>query len=262
MAQAILEKVPAIAGVIVTRSGDGMTLAVRGEVPLHLPVKAKSVYDVSGAGDTVIATLSLALASGATHCRAAHLANLAGGIVVGKLGTAEVRADELRAEVQAETLGAIALKNASTMQAAAKVADWKSQGLKVGFTNGCFDLIHPGHISLLAQARKACDRLVVGLNSDASVKRLKGEERPLQNENARSTVLDAMSVVDLVVIFDEDTPLELIRLLQPDVLVKGADYRLEQVVGADIVQRHGGRVVLAELVVGQSTTGIVSRMGK
>jgi D-beta-D-heptose 7-phosphate kinase/D-beta-D-heptose 1-phosphate adenosyltransferase len=144
--------------------------------------------------------------------------------------------------------------------ALARVMDWRRQGLKVGFTNGCFDLLHPGHVSLLRQARGACDRLVVGLNSDASVKRLKGPERPVQNEAARAAVMASLSPVDLVVIFGEDTPLALIEALRPDVLVKGADYARAQVVGGDFVESYGGRVVLADVVASHSTTATIAAM--
>jgi D-beta-D-heptose 7-phosphate kinase/D-beta-D-heptose 1-phosphate adenosyltransferase len=141
-----------------------------------------------------------------------------------------------------------------------RIRTWKDRGEKIGFTNGCFDLLHPGHVSLLAYARSTCDRLVVGLNSDASVKRLKGENRPMQNEAARTAVISSLETVDLVVIFDEDTPEELLHKIRPDVLVKGADYTVETVVGAEFVQSYGGTVVLAEIVPGFSTTATIARM--
>ena len=145
-------------------------------------------------------------------------------------------------------------------EAIEKGADWHRRGLKVGFANGCFDLIHPGHVQLLSEARAACDRLIVALNTDASVKRLKGPTRPLQNELARATVMASMSPVDLVILFDEDTPLEIIQALRPDVLVKGSDYTVDQVVGGDLVQGWGGKVVLVTLREGHSTTGTIRRM--
>jgi D-beta-D-heptose 7-phosphate kinase/D-beta-D-heptose 1-phosphate adenosyltransferase len=141
-----------------------------------------------------------------------------------------------------------------------QVATWRAKGLKVGFTNGCFDLLHPGHVALLAQARGQCDRLIVGLNSDASVKRLKGPERPIQAETARAVVLASLAHVDAVVLFAEDTPAELIAAIRPDVLVKGADYTVAEVVGADIVQSYGGRVFLARLAPGHSTTQTIARI--
>ncbi|HIP80131.1 MAG TPA: D-glycero-beta-D-manno-heptose 1-phosphate adenylyltransferase, partial [Kiloniellaceae bacterium] len=143
-----------------------------------------------------------------------------------------------------------------------QAARWRRRGLRVGFTNGCFDLLHPGHVSLLQQAEAACDRLVVGLNSDASVRRLKGEDRPVQSEAARGAVLASLASVSRVVVFSEDTPLALIEALKPEVLVKGADYRLDQVVGADVVQGYGGRVLLAQLTPGQSTTATIERLAR
>ncbi len=262
MAEALLTAAPQLSSVIITRSADGMSLAERGKPVRHLPVAAREVFDVSGAGDTVVATLSVALAAGASLAEAAELANLAAAIVVGKLGTAEVWIDELAEAVQQERLHDMAGKVATEHEALEVVRRWKKQGLKIGFTNGCFDLIHPGHISLLQQARAQCDRLVVGLNTDASVKRLKGPGRPLQDEQARAIVLGALAMVDLVVLFNQDTPAELIEKVRPDVLIKGADYALDQVVGADFVQSYGGRVYLARLAEGRSTTNIVSRMNK
>jgi D-beta-D-heptose 7-phosphate kinase/D-beta-D-heptose 1-phosphate adenosyltransferase len=218
------------------------------------------VFDVSGAGDTVAATLALAVAAGAPPLDAARLANLAAGLVVAKIGTDVVTADEL----VGLALGAHADpgqdKIADRDGALALVASWRARGLKVGFTNGCFDLLHPGHVSLLAQAKAACDRLIVGLNTDASVQRLKGPTRPVQKETARATILASLSSVDLVVLFDEETPLDLIKAFRPDVLVKGADYTLETVVGSDVVLGYGGKVLLAELKAGQSTTNLIGRM--
>jgi D-beta-D-heptose 7-phosphate kinase/D-beta-D-heptose 1-phosphate adenosyltransferase len=141
-----------------------------------------------------------------------------------------------------------------------QIAEWRRSDLKIGFTNGCFDLIHPGHIHLLAQARAACDRLVVGLNTDASVRRLKGPERPIQHEMARATVLSSLASVDLVVLLPDDTPLALIEAIRPDVLVKGADYSPDQVVGADIVERNGGKVLLVDLLAGEGTTATIERV--
>lgn len=249
-----------IGGVLATRSADGMTLVRKGADPVHLKAEAREVFDVSGAGDTVVACLSLALAGGADWPAAANLANTAAGIVVAKSGTATVTAAELGQALHHLDLDAAEAKTASLDQAAARVAAWRDQGLRVGFTNGCFDLLHPGHISLLTQASTACDRLVVGLNADASVKRLKGDTRPVQSEASRAAVLGALVAVDLVVLFGDDTPLALIEALKPDVLVKGADYTVDTVVGADIVQAYGGKVVLAELADGHSTTSTIARL--
>lgn len=243
--------------VLVTRSEDGMTL-LEGDRVHHFPAEAEEVHDVSGAGDTVVSTLSAALAAGLPLPVAARLANIAAGIVVGKVGTAVVREEEL-AEALTPERGALR-KVLSRAAAAEQVERWRRRGWRVGFTNGCFDLLHPGHVHLLEQARSWCDRLVIGLNSDASVKRLKGPTRPIQPEAARAAVLASLATADCVTLFEEDTPVELIRLLKPDVLVKGADYTVDQVVGGDIVLDYGGEVRLAQLLPGNSTTATVARM--
>ncbi|MBI4185131.1 MAG: D-glycero-beta-D-manno-heptose-7-phosphate kinase [Proteobacteria bacterium] len=251
--------------VLATRGGDGMTLVVgagRRETVRHLRAEAREVFDVSGAGDTVVATLAAALAAGVPLADAARLANVAAGIVVGKVGTAVAHPDELVHALHARDLLTGEAKVMALAPAVERLATWRRSGLKVGFTNGCFDLLHPGHVSLLAQARAACDRLVVGLNSDASVARLKGRGRPIQGEAARAAVLASLATVDLVVIFAEDTPIRLIEALRPDVLVKGSDYRLDEVVGGDLVRSYGGRVLLAELVAGHSTSATIARMAK
>ena len=247
---------------IVTRGKDGMSVIKADGFAEHLPTTARQVFDVSGAGDTVVATLSLGLAVGAEIAGAAALANAAAGIVVGKRGTAVVTTGELVAALRpfdgrTDPQKIFALD--SVMQLARA---WREQGLKIAFTNGCFDLLHPGHISLLDQARHTADRLIVGLNADVSIRRLKGPTRPVQSEVARATVLAAVKSVDAVVIFSEDTPIGLIETLEPDVLVKGADYTLGTVVGADLVIGRGGKVVLAELLSGHSTTDTVQRVAK
>jgi D-beta-D-heptose 7-phosphate kinase/D-beta-D-heptose 1-phosphate adenosyltransferase len=257
---AILAMAPGLEAALITRGGAGMTLSVRGQPHVHLPATAIEVFDVSGAGDTVAATLALALAAGASLADAAHLANLAGGLVVAKLGTDVVTAAELTAVAVSAQGEPGEIKIADREQAKAIVEGWRARGLKVGFTNGCFDLLHPGHVSLLSQAKAACDRLIVGLNTDASVSKLKGPTRPVQKEQGRATVLASLSSVDLVVLFGEETPLDLIKAFHPDVLVKGADYTVETVVGSDIVLGYGGEVVLAELKQGQSTTNLIARM--
>jgi D-beta-D-heptose 7-phosphate kinase/D-beta-D-heptose 1-phosphate adenosyltransferase len=246
--------------VLVTRSAKGLTLVRRGLPPLHLATRAREVADVSGAGDTLVAALAVALGAGAALPDAAALANLTAGISVGKQGTATVSRDELLDALRLETLVATDRKVATAEEAAARVAAWRTRRLRIGFANGCFDLIHPGHVRLLTEARAACDRLIVALNTDASVQRLKGPTRPVQNESSRATVMASLAPVDLVTLFDEDTPLELIRALRPDVLVKGADYTVDQVVGGDLVQGWGGRVLLVNLQEGHSTTGTIRRM--
>ncbi|HTI85165.1 MAG TPA: D-glycero-beta-D-manno-heptose-7-phosphate kinase [Alphaproteobacteria bacterium] len=247
--------------VLVTRSAEGMT-AVTATTADHLPAQAREVFDVSGAGDTVVAGIAVGLASGLTLRDAAEVANAAAGIVVGKLGTAVAYRPEVFAALHGAEIAGAERKVANLASAVDRVALWRRQGLKVGFTNGCFDLLHPGHLHLLRQARAACDRLVVGLNTDASVQRLKGPTRPVQSESARAAVLSSLTDVDLVVPFDDDTPMKLIHGLKPDVLVKGADYTIKTVVGASFVQGYGGRVVLADLKPGHSTTATVARMGR
>ena len=246
--------------VLVTRSAKGLTLVCRDAEAVHLPTRAREVADVSGAGDTLVAALAVALGAGAGLIEASMLANATAGISVGKQGTATVSRQELLDALHLDDLVATDRKIVGLEDAVKQVADWHRRGLKVGFANGCFDLIHPGHVRLLSEARAACDRLIVALNTDASVKRLKGATRPLQNEMARATVMASMAPVDLVTLFDEDTPLEMIRALHPDVLVKGSDYTVEQVVGADLVQGWGGKVVLVTLREGHSTTGTIRRM--
>lgn len=255
-----------ISGVLATRSEQGMTLAEMSETKTthftHIPVRARDVFDVAGAGDTVIGVFAAGLSIGSPPAQAARLANYAGGVVVGKPGTATVSVDELLSAI-GNSEGETGLGMALTCDAARKrVQEWKEAGLSVGFTNGCFDLLHPGHIHLLKQARSVCDRLVIGLNSDASVQRLKGADRPIRTAVDRACVLSSLSVVNAVVEFEEDTPLNLIQTLRPDVLIKGADYKIDEVVGADAVKTWGGRVFLAELLEGHSTTGTVAKLPK
>jgi len=249
-----------IENIVVTRSEDGITLVDNNGGVVHIPAIAREVFDVSGAGDTVVAVLAAGMAANATLPEAASLANAAAGLVVGKVGTAVVHADEILRELMVEQAIHDYRKVINYEEALAKVARWRCMGQRIGFTNGCFDLIHPGHISLLNQARRACNRLIIGLNSDSSVKRLKGPHRPIQNEQARATVLSSLSSVDLVVLFDEDTPLNLIEAIRPDILVKGSDYSIDAVVGADFVRSYGGKVILADLIPEQSTTQIVHKM--
>ena len=245
--------------VLVTRAEDGMTL-VDADGVQHYPAEAADVYDVSGAGDTVVSALAAGLAAGLTLRMAARIANIAGGIVVGKVGTSVAREEDLLAAISPQ--GGTLRKVVNRDVAAEQVERWRRRGWRTGFTNGCFDLLHPGHVHLLEQARSQCDRLVVGLNSDASVRRLKGATRPVQPEAARAAVLASLSAVDLVVVFNEDTPEETLRELRPELLVKGADYTLDQVVGASMVRGWGGTVWLAELLPGHSTTATVLKIAK
>ncbi|OSQ31811.1 D-glycero-beta-D-manno-heptose-7-phosphate kinase [Thalassospira sp. MCCC 1A03138] len=251
-----------IENVLLTRSQDGMTLVTSKGEATHLPTEAREVFDVSGAGDTVVACLASAIAGGASLSDAARIANVAAGIVVGKIGTAVVYPDELVSVLHHHDLMIGEAKLMPLDRMVDRVERWRRKGYKVGFTNGCFDLLHPGHLSLLQQARSNCDRLIVGLNSDASVKRLKGEARPVQSEAARAAVLGSLETISGVVIFGEDTPITVIEALKPDILVKGADYTIDKVVGADIVQGYGGKVVLANLADGFSTTSTIARINQ
>ena len=250
----------AIDAMMVSRSERGLSLVERDAKTVHFSARALEVFDVSGAGDTMVSTTAVALAAGADLPLAAELANVAAGIVVGKVGTAVVSCDELAERLLAIELTGPEEKVVSAEAALADVERWRQQGKRIGFTNGCFDLLHPGHVSLLTQARSACDRLIVGLNSDDSIRRLKGEDRPVQTELARAIVLASLGFVDRVIVFSEDTPVSLLESLQPDVLVKGADYKIDEVVGADVVRAYGGEIKLAKLVPGQSSTAVIAKM--
>jgi len=234
-----------------SRGGDGVSV-LSASTAVTIPTVAQEVFDVSGAGDTMVALLAAGLANGLEPVEAACLANLAAGIVVGHVGTVPVPLDELRDRFTAVQHGCTG-KVMTWAQAASRVAARQTAGRRVVFTNGCFDLLHPGHIRLLEQARDAGERLVVGLNSDASVRRLKGPTRPLNSEADRGTVLAALASVDAVVVFDQDTPLELILALKPQVLVTGADYAESAIIGAAEVRSWGGDVVRVGLVPGKSS---------
>jgi D-beta-D-heptose 7-phosphate kinase / D-beta-D-heptose 1-phosphate adenosyltransferase len=248
---------------LVTQSEHGMTLVTRKGESIHVPALPVKVRDVSGAGDTVAAALALSLAAGADWEAALRVANAAAAVAVSKKGTATVTSAELRRKILPHAYLAAEEKIiVAGGDLEAHLLDWRQQGLRVGFTNGCFDILHPGHVKVLTAARGACDRLIVGLNSDASVKRLKGEGRPVQNERARAEVLAALEAVDLVAMFDEDTPITLITQIKPSVLVKGGDYTREKVVGHEIVEANGGEVLLVEVLPGFSTTSLVDRARK
>jgi D-beta-D-heptose 7-phosphate kinase/D-beta-D-heptose 1-phosphate adenosyltransferase len=246
--------------ILVTRSEHGMTLVPRKGEAIHVPAVPVKVRDVSGAGDTVAAVLAASLAAGADWDTGLRMASAAAAVAVGKKGTASVTRDELRRKILPHAYLAAEEKIVSSdAELKAQVEEWRKQGLRVGFTNGCFDILHPGHVKVLTAARAACDRLIVGLNSDPSVRRLKGEGRPVQNERARGEVLAALEAVDLVATFDEDTPLRLITLIKPSVLVKGGDYTRETVVGHEVVEEAGGVVLLVDTLPGHSTTSLVER---
>jgi D-beta-D-heptose 7-phosphate kinase/D-beta-D-heptose 1-phosphate adenosyltransferase len=239
--------------------GDKGIALVRPGSRLIAPAVARQVFDVSGAGDTVIAVLALCLASGLKPETAVELANIAAGIVVGKVGTVPVEKHELLAALAPEIALHAEDKVVSRKELVSRVAEWKRNGERVVFTNGCFDLLHIGHITVLEQARRFGDRLVVAINSDASVSGLKGPDRPIVGEIDRARVLAALAAVDAVVVFDEPTPLELIVAARPDVLVKGGDYAVDTVVGAGEVQSWGGQVKIVPLVEGFSTTRLIAK---
>lgn len=241
-----------------TLSEKGIAL-VWPERRMVVPATARQVFDVSGAGDTVIAVLALCLASGVEPAEAVHLANLAAGVVVGKVGTVPVERAELLAAMAPELALHAGQKVLGRRDAAQRIALWKQNGERVVFTNGCFDLLHVGHITLLEEARRAGDRLVVAVNSDSSVRGLKGTGRPVVGEQERARVLAALAAVDAVVIFDEPTPLELVEALRPNVLVKGGDYTLESIVGAREVLSWGGEVKIVATVAGHSTTRLIEK---
>ncbi len=252
-----------VEAVVATRSRDGMSVVQKKGEPVHLRTKDIEVFDVSGAGDTVIATIAAALAAGAELNDAAALANIAASIVVSKVGTAPVRAQELRDALD----GVTALAELCTPEEAAEnVRRWKAKGLKIGFTNGCFDVLHVGHVSYLAEARKKCDRLVVGLNHDASVRILKGEGRPVHDEASRAAVLSALSSVDMVVMFgaekegQDNTAIALIEKLQPDFYFKGGDYTESQIPESPAVKASGGQVCIMPFAEGHSTTASIAKI--
>ncbi|WP_246667819.1 D-glycero-beta-D-manno-heptose-7-phosphate kinase [Bradyrhizobium macuxiense] len=249
------------ASILLTRSEQGLSFFSPDGHVLHLPTATQDVFDVSGAGDTVLAVTALGYGANLPVSQIMRLANTAAGIVVGKVGTAVVTLPELYAALEkqmgsprGERGGLVTLHQALDQR-----ERWRRQGLTVGFTNGCFDLLHSGHAVLLSKAAEACDKLIVAINSDASVKRLKGPSRPIQTEESRAHLLGEMRMVDLVVSFQDDTPIRLVEALQPDVLVKGADYTEDQVVGSEFVKALGGKVVLVPLMPHQSTSSLIRR---
>ena len=258
-AATVIMETAGLAHLLITRSEEGMSLFSRDAEPLHIPTVAREVFDVSGAGDTVLASLAIGMAAGLGMAEAARLANIAAGIAVGKLGTSTVSPQEIvNAVAMTHSDSDSKIKNRDVL--AALVATEKGRGKQVVFTNGCFDLLHAGHVKYLQKARRLGDLLILGLNSDASVRRLKGDKRPLISEEERAHILAALDCIDYVVLFDEDTPLELITLLRPHILAKGGDYTPDAVVGKELVESYGGRVELVTFVDGKSTTNIIKRV--
>ena len=248
--------------ILVTRASKGISLAVRGGAVRHFPTAAREVFDASGAGDTTLAALGLALAAEAAIEDAIAFAQLASGVAVSKVGTATVSPAELIEAAISAHMAPAEAKVATAQRMVEEVARWRAKGLRVGFTNGCFDILHKGHVAYLAQSRAWCDRLIVGVNADGSVRALKGEGRPVNDLESRALVLAALGSVDLVVPFEDDTPLKLIEAARPDVLIKGADYAVSAVVGGVEVKSWGGEVKLATIVDGFSTTAAIARMSK
>jgi len=244
---------------LITRGKDGMTLYPNKAKPVDIPTQAKEVFDVTGAGDTVVSVLAMALAVGFNPEDSAWLSNMAASIVVGKVGTAVVTLNEINEYLQEEMLRtAHTVLKLEELKKIVSLA--KGTGKTVVFTNGCFDLIHGGHIEFLQKAREKGDLLVVGLNSDRSVKSIKGEGRPIKSEKERANIISALRYVDYITIFDESTPADLIREVRPDILVKGDDYAIDEVVGREIVEGYGAKVELIPVVQGLSTTNIVEKI--
>ena len=255
--QALLQEYD-LEAVLVTRSEKGMTLIRKDQTPFHLPTRAREVYDVTGAGDTVISVLAASLAAGASMEHATALANTGAGVVVGKLGTATVTTEELCSELRSEShQGAGVFAEDALAQL---VEEARRRGEKLVMTNGCFDIIHPGHVQYLKEAKALGDRLLVAVNTDESVARLKGPTRPINPLDHRMAVLAGLESVDWVVPFGEDTPERLICRLLPDVLVKGGDYTIEQIAGGKCVQQNGGDVIVLSFKDNCSTTAIVKRI--
>jgi D-beta-D-heptose 7-phosphate kinase / D-beta-D-heptose 1-phosphate adenosyltransferase len=255
-AAALLLQQSCAQALLITRGKDGMSLVYPTQTPIHIPTKAREVFDVTGAGDTVIAAFTMAILCGLSFTEAAQLANVAAGIVVGKMGTAVVSLEELRFALR-EDVAPEAQKILFREELMCRVEQHRQQGERIVFTNGCFDLLHVGHMRYLQQARTLGECLIVGLNDDASVRQLKGERRPLIPQDERAGLLAALACVDYVTIFSEATPLALIKRLRPDVLVKGGDYTPETVVGQDVLTAYGGRVAIVPYVDGVSTTKII-----
>lgn len=263
-----LMKQSGIENIIATRSEDGMSVIPKKGNVTHLKTKAREVYDVSGAGDTVVAAIAATIAAGGSLDQAAQLANIAGGLAVAKVGTAIIRAVEILTAIEKESEEEHSSRLAfiaDTQSAVEQIRKWQAQGLKVGFTNGCFDIVHYGHVNYLNQARDKCDRLVLALNHDKSVKILKGPTRPINDEMARATVIGALGSIDMVVFFgaeeegQDNTPCEIVGTLKPDILMKGGDYTIDQLPEGQVALSYGGQVEIMPLYEGYSTTNIIKK---
>ena len=249
-AQKLLDSIN-IDNMLVTLGQDGMVIVGK-ELAKYYRSQAVEIFDVSGAGDTVISSIAAGISAGLSLDNSIEIANIAAGCVVGKFGTATTTIDEL---IHRSNNKIVMLDDAVDI-----VKTWKAENKTVGFTNGCFDLLHVGHVEVLRKSKEKCDKLVLGLNSDSSIKKIKGEDRPIIDQNSRSILLSEFQSVDLIVIFDEETPLNLIKHIKPDVLIKGSNYKINEIVGSDFVISYGGDVVTVELVKGLSTTSIIDNI--
>ena len=245
--------------ILATRSADGMSL-IDGENFKTFKASSQEVYDVSGAGDTVAAALAASLASKISLEKSIMIANASAGIVVAKAGTAVAYLDEVMEALEVKSGENTEKKLLDLTSTSKQVKVWKSQQKVIGFTNGCFDLLHPGHLSTIEAAKSQCDKLIIGLNSDTSIKLLKGSNRPIQPENTRAKILASLEYVDIVIIFHDKSPVELIKLLKPDVFIKGADYKIKEMPEAQVVADYGGEIKLAKFKKGYSTSTIISKM--
>ncbi len=256
----VLRKTLDLQFLAVTRGEEGITVTDK-NATLHMPATAKQVFDVSGAGDTVIATLAAGMMHGLNHQEALQLANIAAGIVIGKVGTVPITREDLLEELISQHSRIQVNKICDLESLKQRINTWRSSGQRIVFTNGCFDLLHAGHVTYLEAARKTGDKLVLGLNTDRSVSALKGSARPVIHEADRARVMAALEAVDAVILFDEDTPLALIKAIKPDIIAKGDDYTEQQVVGGKEVKSWGGSVKLIPLVQGRSTSSIIKKLG-
>jgi len=249
-AKKLLKKIK-VANILVTLGQDGMVIVSK-KLSKHYKSQAIEIFDVSGAGDTVISSIAAGISAGLSLDKSIEIANVAAGCVVGKFGTATIIPDEL--------IHRSNNKIVTCAEAIDIVETWKFENKTIGFTNGCFDLAHIGHVEILRKSKEKCDKLVLGLNSDSSIKKLKGNDRPVIDQISRSILLSEFQSVDLIVIFDEETPLDLIKQLKPDVLIKGSNYKIDEIVGSDFVMSYGGNVVTVELIEGLSTTLIIKNI--
>ena len=245
--------------ILLTRGKNGLSVIEKSKTT-HFPANAEEVYDVSGAGDTVVASFAACIAANIDIHTAAEFANINAGIVVKKSGTASIETKEIYSIFNQRNKPNTENKVFKILSIQKIVLEWKNKGLKVGFTNGCFDILHSGHIESLKHASNNCDKLIVALNSDISIKKIKGKDRPIQDELSRVKIISSLSIVDAVILFNEETPIKLIKKIKPDYLIKGADYIISDIVGADIIDSWGGKVIRSKLVKNISTSKLISNI--